>query len=107
MPSPELSPGTQNPQNPHFPAPLSQACNVPAVLATSGPRGSFLSLIDCTLLRACLKEVLPFPGSFLLLPVFPFAAGAQPGPAELCRHCPHQGGEKQPENIPQPTAVMS
>lgn len=62
----------------HFPGtptsllPPEQGWDVPAVLATSSPRGSFLSLIDCTLLRACLQELLPFPRSFfLLLPPWP------------------------------------
>lgn len=43
-----------------------------AVLATTGQRGSFLSLIDCTLIKICLKEILSFPCSFPLLLVLPF-----------------------------------
>lgn len=38
-----------------------------AVLATTGQGGSFLSLIDCTLVKICLKEILSFPCSFPLL----------------------------------------
>ena len=43
-----------------------------AVLATTGQRGSFPSLIDCTLVKICLKEILSFPRSFPLLLVLPF-----------------------------------
>lgn len=43
-----------------------------AGLATTGQRGSFLSLMDCTLVKICLQEILSFPCSFPLLPVLPF-----------------------------------
>lgn len=69
-----------------------------AVLATTGQRGSFLSLIDCTLVKICLKEILKFPCSFLLLPVLPFwqtllrirsGALGRPGREEaLCKALP-------------------
>lgn len=81
-------PGTGSPPFPGTPIsllPSERGWDIAAVLASSGPRGSFLSLIDCTLLRACLTEVLPFPRSSLLLPVFPSVAGAGGSSAQPCQ----------------------
>lgn len=65
----------------YFPAPVRvKRVTSIAVLATTGRRGSFLSLIDCTLVKICLKEILSFPCSFPLLPVLPFLANAPARP---------------------------
>lgn len=97
--------------------PLARGCNIAAVPASSGPRGSFPSLIDCTLVTPCPKEVLPFPRSFLPLPVFPCVAGAGAGgsSARPCQALQAPGSslplieeaEKQAENISQPTEMIS